>query len=247
MDWSLQFENYINNFIDINKFSIEDLNNNKDINKLNNNSVQVFYDIKLQTDWINGKDIYFGKKFYKGNLTLNMEFINENTYIIENIKNIFTSYFKNDFYFSKNKDLEKSFKINNIDLKKYKYFVSCNFNSNLQYIKINPNVNNIYYILKTSKFKILYVPWIIKSPDKYMIGIKIDSIIIDYNPNLMNYKSIKNIINIVINNKKKEINVDINSITKIENKFCLYKYKNKTKLDESDNKILNFINNSHNF
>jgi hypothetical protein len=243
MDWSVQFENYINNFTNIHKFTLEDFKNNKDANKLNNNEpTQVLYNMKLQTDWINGKSITIGNKFYGDTSNKYIMFINEDTYIIENIINIFNSYFGNQFKYSKNKYFEKSYKINNIDLKKYKYFMSCNFDNKLEYVKINPNfeTESMESILKICKFKILCVPWIMKSTG--MVGLKIDSIIIDYNKNLMKYKSIKDIVEIIVRNKKKEIKESVRSDVKLESKFNKYKYKNKTKIDESNSKILDFIN-----
>jgi hypothetical protein len=250
MDWSKQFENYINNFTDIHKFTLEDFKNNKDSSKLKNNSTPtiILYNMKLQTDWINGKDITIGNKFYGDSSNKYIMFTNEDTYIIENIRNIFNSYFENEFKYSKNKYFEKSYKINSVDFKKYKYFMSCNFDDNSEYVKINPNfkTENMESILKICKFKILCVPWIMKSNG--MIGLKIDSIVIDYNKNLLKYKSIKDIVDIVVRNKKKEIKESNKTDVILENKFNKYKYKNKTKIDESNNKILDFINhNLHTF
>ena len=296
MDWSTQFKNYIDNFTDINRFNLDVLKNN---NIKYTDDIQVLYNIKLQTDWINGKNIFFGNNNY--NNTVNKYIFFKNEYIT----NIFNLYFKDKYKYSN--------RINKIDFKKYKYFVKCKFDDNIEYIKFNPNLEkeNMESILKKSKFKILCIPWIMKS-NKYngvtetsgsigytgafgsigytgafgsigytsasgsmgntgvtgynntmgntgynntnstiIIGLKIDSIIIEYNKNLMEYKSIKNIINIVSRNKKLDV-LDITDDTeisiKVESKFNKYKFKNKRKIDNSNNKILDFINNnSHSF
>ena len=353
MDWSSQFKNYIDNFTDINTFNLDVLKNN---NIKYTDDIQVLYNIKLQTDWINNKNIFFGNNNY--NNTVNKYIFFKNEYIT----NIFNLYFKDKYKYSN--------KINKIDFKKYKYFVKCKFDNNIEYIKFNPNfqTENMETILKKCKFKILCVPWIIKS-NKYhnaigatgynsttmgntgasgynsttmgntgaygttsynntmgntgatsynstimgntgdtgynsttmgntgatsynntmgntgynsttmgntgatsynntmgntgatgynnisssnstiIIGLKIDSIIIEYNKNLMEYKSIKNIINIVSRNKKLDVS-DITDDTeisiKVESKFNKYKFKNKRKIDNSNNKILDFINNNSN-
>ena len=347
MDWSSQFKKYIDNFTDINTFNLDVLKNN---NIKYTDDIQVLYNIKLQTDWINSKNIFFGNNNY--NNIVNKYIFFKNEYIT----NIFNLYFKDKYKYSN--------KINKIDFKKYKYFVKCKFDDNIEYIKFNPNFEkeNMESILKKCKFKILCVPWIIKS-NKYhnaigatgynstmmgigntgttsynnttmgmgntgatsynstttgntgatgynntmgnigatsynsttmgntgatsynstignidttgynstttgntgatsynnisssnstiLIGLKIDSIIIEYNKNLMEYKSIKNIINIVSRNKKLDV-LDIMDDTeiaiKVESKFNKYKFKNKRKIDNSNNKILDFINNkSHSF
>ena len=333
MDWSSQFKNYIDNFTDINTFNLDVLKNN---NIKYTDDIQVLYNIKLQTDWINGKNIFFGNNNY--NNTVNKYIFFKNEYIT----NIFNLYFKDKFKYSN--------KINKINFKKYKYFVKCKFDDNIEYIKFNPNFEkeNMESILKKCKFKILCAPWIMKSNKYYsisgatgsinytgasgynntnimgntgasgynntnimgntgasgynntniigntgasgynntniigntgasgynntntigntgaygynntsstnssiIIGLKIDSIIIEYNKNLMDYKSIKDIINIVSRNKKLDISdtIDDTEIAiKVESKFNKYKFKNKTKIDNSNNKILDFINNnSHSF
>ncbi len=264
MNWSEQFENYINKFTDINNLTIDDLkNNNIDNVKKLSKGVNILYNIKLQTDWINGKDINFGSNGHGDHHNEFILFNNDD--IIIKIRNIFESHFGNGYeicfpkieYNPEKKsgiyNPKKSFKINRIDYSKYKYFINCNFNDKQEYIKINLNkVNcNIRYILKNNKIKILCVPWIMKDTNyNFMIGLKIDSIIVDYNKDLLKYKPIKDIIDIVINNKKKETKelVENNRTNiKIETKFNKYKYKNKTKLDESNSKILDFINNSHTF
>ena len=299
MDWSTQFKNYIDNFTDINTFNLDVLKNN---NIKYTDDIQVLYNIKLQTDWINSKNIFFGNNNY--NNIVNKYIFFKNEYIT----NIFNLYFKDEFKYSN--------KINKIDFKKYKYFVKCNFDDNIEYIKFNPNFEkeNIESILKKCKFKFLCVPWVIKSTKYYgntgttgsmgytgasgynnsntgetgynnsnsntmgntgatgynnsnsntmgntgynnsnssiIIGLKIDSIIIEYNKNLMDYKSIKDIINIVCRNKKLDISdiIDDTEITiKLEFKFNKYKFKNKKKIENSNNKILDFIiQNSHSF
>ena len=377
MDWSTQFKNYIDNFTDINTFNLDVLKNN---NIKYTDDIQVLYNIKLQTDLINGKNIFFGNNNY--NNTVNKYIFFKNEYIT----NIFNLYFKDKFKYSN--------KINKIDFKKYKYFVKCKFDDNIEYIKFNPNFEkeNMESILKKCKFKILCTPWIIKSNKYYgvsgatgynntmgntgasgasgynktmgnmgasgynktmgntgasgynntmgntgasgasgynntmgntgasgynntmgntgasgynktmgntgatgynntmgntgasgasgynntigntgatgynntmgntgatgynnisssnstiIIGLKIDSIIIEYNKDLMDYKSIKDIINIVSRNKKLDISdiIDDTEIPiKVESKFNKYKFKNKRKIDNSNNKILDFIN-----
>ena len=305
MAWSSQFKKYIDNFTDINTFNLDVLKNN---NIKYTDDIQVLYNIKLQTDWINGNNIFFGNNNY--NNTVNKYIFFKNEYIT----NIFNLYFKDKFKYSN--------KINKINFKKYKYFVKCKFDDNIEYIKFNPNFEkeNMESILKKCKFKILCVPWIMKSNKYYsisgatgsinytgasgynntnimgntgasgynntnimgntgasgynntnimgntgaygynnisstnssiIIGLKIDSIIIEYNKNLMDYKSIKDIINIVSRNKKLDISdtIDDTEIAiKVESKFNKYKFKNKTKIDNSNNKILDFINNnSHSF
>ena len=350
MDWSLQIKNYINKFIDIKTFTIDELKNH-DINNIDN--IQVLYNIKLQTNWINGKNVFFGNNSYNNTVNKYMFFKNEDLTNIEKIKHIFDLYLK--------KEIKCSNKINKINFKKYKYFIKCNFDdNNIEYVKINPNFEreNMESMLKSCKFKILCVPWIIKT-NKYtettgytgykrttntetsgysgtsgiteitstrttgtsgitettstigttgyistsenieakgnisiigatgtigttgyistsenigtigatgysnttgtinhtnssnptiIIGLKIDSIIIEYNTKLMAYKSIRDIINVVSRNIKKEIKENTEIIIKLENKFNKYKYKNKTKIDKSNNRILDFINyNSHTF
>jgi len=335
MDWSTQFKNYIDNFTDINAFNLDVLKNN---NIKYTDDIQVLYNIKLQTDCINSKNIFFGNNNY--NNTVNKYIFFKNEYIT----NIFNLYFKDKYKYSN--------KINKIDFKKYKYFVKCKFDDNTEYIKFNPNFEkeNMESILKKCKFKILCVPWIMKSNKYYgvtsttsqmgytgatgynntmgsigptaynstmgstgatgynntigntgatgynntmgstgatgynntmgntgatgynntmgstgatgynntsssnstiIIGLKIDSIVIEYNKNLMDYKSIKDIINIVSRNKKLDISdiIDDTEIAiKVESKFNKYKFKNKRKIDNSNNKILDFINNSlHSF
>ena len=268
MDWSTQFKNYIDNFTDINTFNLDVLKNN---NIKYTDDIQVLYNIKLQTDLINGKNIFFGNNNY--NNTVNKYIFFKNEYIT----NIFNLYFKDKYKYSN--------KINKIDFKKYKYFVKCKFDDNTEYIKFNPNFEkeNMESILKKCKFKILCVPWIMKSNKYYgtsttsqmgntgatgynntmgntgasgynntsssnsniIIGLKIDSIVIEYNKNLLDYKSIKDIINIVSRNKKLDISdiIDDTEIAiKVESKFNKYKFKNKRKIDNSNNKILDFIN-----
>lgn len=248
MDWSEQFENYINSYKDIYKFSPEDLKNVKDIEKTKKNPkhTQILYNVKLQSDWINGKEITFSTKYYFGQVNKYMLFLNENSYIINNIKSIFDSFYNKDFSYSKNKYNQKSFKINNISESKLKYFLSCKFDEKTEYIKFTPDfkLENICQILTNCKFKILCVPWIIQNSNNYMIGLKIESIVIDYNKNLLKYKSIKDMIDIVVRNKKKEIKENTRNDIKLEYKFNKYKYKN-TKIDESNNRILDLINNLH--
>ena len=332
MDWSTQFKNYIDNFTDINTFNLDVLKNN---NIKYTDDIQVLYNIKLQTDWINSKNIFFGNNNY--NNTVNKYIFFKNEYIT----NIFNLYFKDKYKYSN--------KINKIDFKKYKYFVKCKFDDNTEYIKFNPNFEkeNMESILKKCKFKFLCIPWIMKSNKYYgvtnttsqmgytgatgynnmmgstgttgynnmmgstgttgynstlgstgttgynnmmgstgatgynntvgytgatgynntvgstgatgynstsssssniIIGLKIDSIVIEYNKNLLDYKSIKDIINIVSRNKKLDIIDDTEVAIKVESKFNKYKFKNKRKIDNSNNKILDFINNSlHSF
>ena len=280
MDWSTQFKNYIDNFTDINTFNLDVLKNN---NIKYTDDIQVLYNIKLQTDWINSKNIFFGNNNY--NNIVNKYIFFKNEYIT----NIFNLYFKDKYKYSN--------KINKIDFKKYKYFVKCKFDDNTEYIKFNPNFEkeNMESILKKCKFKFLCIPWIMKSNKYYgvtsttsqmgytgatgynnmmgstgatgynnmmgstgatgynstsssssniIIGLKIDSIVIEYNKNLLDYKSIKDIINIVSRNKKLDIIDDTEIAIKVESKFNKYKFKNKRKIDNSNNKILDFINNN---
>ena len=155
MDWSTQFKNYIDNFTDINTFNLDVLKNN---NIKYTDDIQVLYNIKLQTDLINGKNIFFGNNNY--NNTVNKYIFFKNEYIT----NIFNLYFKDKYKYSN--------KINKIDFKKYKYFVKCKFDDNTEYIKFNPNFEkeNMESILKKCKFKILCVPWIMKSNKYYGVS-----------------------------------------------------------------------------
>ncbi len=251
INWDTYFENYINQYKNVNNIDSGELNtqiSTSVINTKNNDIYMLLKDLKFNSGWLIKNKISILQNLYDKKNTYALTILEDNIDFIEKIKLEFNKIYNKNFYMPQKKIFTvKNFKINNIDFDKVSFLI--NYDNNKEYIKFNPinNFDIISKLIKNGNIQILFRPFISKfNTEIPILGIKIDSIILDWNNNLLKFPFIKKIIDI---RKFKETRKNMNNknepekqeIIILDSKFNKFKNK-KSQIINSNSKILNIIN-----